>query len=124
MGSIFGYSPFTLSKDFEIKKGENMAESVANALQSVDANQNVILSWRAYYLTRNHYHMLLKHFPRCVIKEYVNQFRRTVGAWIHRSYVNEFELLERSAMWDAFWGRLGKHPLYKPGWNIEKEKTS
>ena len=88
------------------------------------ANQNVILSWRAYYLTRNHYHMLLKHFPRCVIKEYVNQFRRTVGAWIHRSYVNEFELLERSAMWDAFWGRLGKHPLYKPGWNIEKEKTS
>lgn len=73
-----------------------------------------IAHWKLYYLKRNHMHMLIKHFPQCVIKDYVFQLRCTIGAWLHHPQMNIYEKIERDAMWDAFWHRMGKSKKYHP----------
>lgn len=83
-------------------------------------NNNVIITWVEYYMTRNHIHTLIHHHPRTVIKKYIEQLRCTIGAWLHHPTILINEKVERDAMWDALWGRLGKHPIYKPGWEVTK----
>lgn len=81
---------------------------------SVDLKNNPIPLWKLYYLKRNHMHMLIKHYPKCVINDYIFQLRCTIGAWIHHPQMNVYEKVERQAMWDAFWHRLGKSKKYHP----------
>ena len=88
--------------------------------ESTNADGNVIVDWKQYYFTRNDMHMRLKYLPRTVIQKYWFQLRCTIGAWLHHPEVNIYEQLERTAMWDAFFGRLGKHKLYRPGWKVTK----
>ena len=91
---------------------------------STKAAGNVIVDWRSYYLIRNDMHMRLKYLPRTVIQKYWLQLRCTIGAWLHHPEVGVFERVERTAMWDAFFGRLGEHKLYRPGWKVLKEEAS
>ena len=81
---------------------------------SADLKNNPIPHWKLYYLKRNHMHMLIKHYPKCVINDYIFQLRCTVGAWLHHPQMNVYEEIERKAMWDAFWHRMGKSKKYHP----------
>lgn len=79
---------------------------------------NALVTWREYYIKRNEAHMLLKHLPRTIIKDYLFLFRCIIGTWLHKKETNIFEKIDREAKIDALFGKLGKHKLYKPGWQI------
>lgn len=83
-------------------------------------NPNIIITWVEYYMIRNQMHTLIHHHPRTVIKKYFKQLHCTIGAWLHHPPILINEKVERDAMWDALWGRLGKHTIYKPGWKVLK----
>lgn len=78
------------------------------------------VSWRSYYSTRNCTHMLLKHFPRTAIFDVYMGFRRIIGRKLHHHSSNALDIQQERAIWDAFWGKLGKHKKYKPGWESQK----
>ena len=48
------------------------------------------------------------------------QFRSDFHVFRTRANLSEYAKMIRSAIWSAFWGRLGKHKIYKPGWFIKK----
>lgn len=71
------------------------------------------VSWKDYYGFRNEIDMLKRHYPIAAI------------AWSRRQlkvFKNNPEKLKiyKTAMKDAWRGRLGIHELYKPGWTSEK----
>ncbi len=68
------------------------------------------LSWRNYYLYRNRLHMLKRHHFRVAIDRSIYMYKKVKG----KKDVNS--VLIRSAMKDAWLGRLGKHNIYRPGW--------
>lgn len=76
----------------------------------------VAVSWRDYYLIRNKRHMLLKHMPIALKLKMTLSFIFK----IYRSIPNKqaFDKVYYRAIKDATLGRLGKHPIYKPGWSI------
>lgn len=74
---------------------------------------NVLASWRDYYGCRNSNHMLLKHFPLC----YINNWRSFIqDIFTGKRKFDAKTKLEFIAMINALCGRLGKHDVYKPGW--------
>lgn len=82
---------------------------------SVPQDKKTIVTWRDYYTIRNQWHMLKLHKPLVAL----NIFRR----YLQRFYWYRNELgiagkVKKDAFWDAFLGRLGKHPVYKPGWEV------
>lgn len=79
-------------------------------------SNNTAISWREYYIKRNITHMLLHHFPRTMIEEFLFLFRCIIGAWFHNTTPNIYEQIDRNAKMDALLGKLGKHKIYKPGW--------
>ena len=83
--------------------------------------EDISMSWRDYYMVRNSTHMLLKHYPSVVIEKVYKQFRSDLHVFRTRTKLSEYSKMIRSAIWSAFWGRLGKHETYKPGWFIKKE---
>ena len=60
--------------------------------------------------------MLLHHFPRTMIEEFLFLFRCIIGAWFHNTTPNIYEQIDRNAKMDALLGKLGRHKIYKPGW--------
>lgn len=85
--------------------------------------KNISVSWRDYYMVRNSTHMLLKHYPSVVIEKIYKQFRSDLHVFRTRTKLSEYSKMIRSAIWSAFWGRLGKHKKYKPGWFIKIDNS-
>ena len=83
-------------------------------------SDDILVSWRDFYMIRNTTHMLLKHYPSVAIYKIYEQFRSDFHVFRTRTNLSEHAKMIRSATWSAFLGRLGKHKIYKPGWFIKK----
>lgn len=68
------------------------------------------LSWRDYYMYRNRLHMLKKHHFRVAIDKSIYMHKKVNGKKDGKS------VLLRTAVKDAWLGRLGVHKIYRPGW--------
>ena len=68
------------------------------------------LSWRNYYMYRNRLHMLKRHHFHVAIDRSRYMLKKVKG----KKDVNS--VLLRSAVKDAWLGKLGKHKIYRPGW--------
>lgn len=78
----------------------------------------LIVSWKDYYLERNEVAMNRRHFPWVA----VHQLRKSLKDWISGKYhADEYSKVKWAAIKDAWLGKMGKHPLYKPGWEIRKD---
>ena len=81
-----------------------------------DNNDNgVALSWKDYYFMRNNLHMIKKHYPlslpRTILGKYISTCKGSMPPQ---------KVLFWTAVKDALRGKLGLHPLYKPGYEIRK----
>ena len=86
--------------------------------QAAVNNVNDEATWKDYYIIRNHCHLLKKHFFKSAIDRTIymlNQCKKDEYTLIHKKLI-------RLALRDAWFGILGKHKLYKPGWS-EKNKS-
>ena len=72
------------------------------------------LSWREYYYCRNNIFMLRKHFLRIAIDRtmYMRQSKLKSN-----KCDSVYKNMIRSAIRDAWLGKLGKHKVYRPGWS-------
>ena len=62
--------------------------------------------------------MLLKHYPLC----YYNELRHFILSLLtRREKLDARSKMIYHAYKDAFFGHLGMHKLYKPGWEIRNE---
>ncbi len=75
-------------------------------------------TWQEYYRIRNQCHMLKKHRIMLAVDKtlYMRKELRS------NRFSKEKASLIRSAFFDAWISRLGKHSKYKPGWNVKKKK--
>ncbi len=74
----------------------------------------VLVSWDEYYFTRNEHVMLRKHFLLVAL----NRLRI---ALLHRLKGVDNPARNKvrwQAVKDAWLGRMGKHPVYRPGWQV------
>ena len=74
------------------------------------------LSWREYYNIRNRTFTMLKHHPLVGIKAVLGQILDDIHAIRISKTDNSFLKLSRKAIWNAFFQKMGKDDLYKPGW--------
>lgn len=74
------------------------------------------VSWRDYYYNRNERHMIIKHMPWYVSLRYnlVSLLKNGKGEKRGKAYSKIY----RCAILDAIRGKLGKHPIYHPGWTV------
>ncbi|WP_028910693.1 glycosyltransferase [Prevotella sp. AGR2160] len=80
--------------------------------ESAQKNMDVI-TWRDYYLSRNEMNMLRKHFSFIALYQLVRYY---FVDYQSNKDNPRFRLLFK-AKCDGFFNRLGKHPIYKPGWS-------
>lgn len=74
----------------------------------------VLVSWDEYYFTRNEHVMLRRHFPLVALNRLrIALLHRLKG--VDNAARNK---LRWQAVKDAWRGRMGKHPLYRPGWQV------
>lgn len=76
-----------------------------------------ITTWREYYLLRNRLNMHKRHHKLVALYAFIAQFRRL---YLTNREKGERRKMLRTAFWDAYLNRLGKHKIYKPGWQIEE----
>ena len=81
------------------------------AVGNTTANNEV--TWKEYYVVRNQCHMLRKYFFKSAIDKTLYRLKlcKTEG------YTPIHKKLIRTALRDAWFGVLGKHKIYKPGWS-------
>jgi GT2 family glycosyltransferase len=79
------------------------------------AKQIDTLTWKDYYGYRNEIDMLKRHHFIAAI----TWTRRQLKLLKH---FPEKKKVYKEAMKDAWFGRLGKHSIYKPGWTCEKKQ--
>ena len=86
-------------------------------IKIVHDDQNIknmnIASWKDYYGYRNEIDMLKKHHPLAAIAWSRRQLK------VLKQYPNKLKIY-KTALKDAWRGKLGIHELYKPGWTSEK----
>lgn len=77
------------------------------------------IGWYNYYNRRNQLYILKKHFP---LRYFINRFlkRYVLDISILSKNTVEEKKLFKTAQNDALKNRLGKHPVYKPGFIIEE----
>lgn len=78
-------------------------------------DNNLIVSWRDYYLERNEIVMYRRHFPWAALHLLRKEFFLRIKGNRHG---NEFDKVKWQAFKDAWLGQLGKHKVYKPGWEV------
>lgn len=83
---------------------------------------DVMLSWRQYYFMRNTTYMFLHHYPSVGLRIVYKQFRDDFHAFRTMTKRSDYAKFVSSAIWSAFFGRLGKHNIYKPGWCLKRKK--
>ena len=89
-----------------------------NPSASSNSERPLIVSWKDYYLERNEVALNRRHFPGVA----VHQLRKAVKDWMCGKYrADAYSKVQWAAIKDAWLGRMGKHPLYKPGWEIRKD---
>lgn len=76
-----------------------------------------ITTWREYYMLRNELNMIKHHYKLVSFYCFISYFRRL---YLTNREKGEKRKMLRTAFWDAYLNRLGKHKIYKPGWQIEK----
>ena len=80
-------------------------------------NAKLIVSWRDYYLIRNQIYMYRKHsllsLPKMILSLYLKE---------KKSFLRKHLCI--AALLDGLIGKMGKHAIYKPGWQIEKNDMS
>lgn len=81
------------------------------AVGNTTANNEV--TWKEYYVVRNQCHMLRKYFFKSAIDKTLYRLKlcKTEG------YTPIHKKLIKTALRDAWFGVLGKHKIYKPGWS-------
>lgn len=77
------------------------------------SNNNANVSWKDYYGFRNEIVMLKKHHFLSALFWSRHQYK------ILKSQTEKF-MIFKTAMKDAWLGKLGVHPIYKPGWSAQK----
>lgn len=84
-----------------------------NGKDIINSNNNSTATWKDYYLIRNEVFMYRKHFPLAAI----HQLRKELKYhFIIKNSKTTFERIRWAAFKDAWLGRMGKHKVYKPGW--------
>ena len=81
-------------------------------------NEKELISWRDYYAIRNRIHMLKQHYLIPAIWFTITRIYNYLI--INNEYNLECKKMIISAITDAWRNRLGKHKIYKPGWNVSK----
>ena len=90
----------------DIKKVGQVKEQVTD--------NSIAATWGDYYSNRNEMIMMKKHFPKVARK----RFRTALKRHLKGKDKNPYEKLVWIAVRDAWLHRMGKHPIYKPGWSI------
>lgn len=83
------------------------------------ANKTILLSWREYYGLRNHVFTLMNHHFK--LAAFYDMGWQIIRCIVKYKFNVQCIKLVLTAFFDAISGRLGKHPLYKPGFNIKKK---
>lgn len=79
--------------------------------QSAEAIQKGL--WKEYYSSRNNLFMLLTHFPECK-KQHIAYWLNKINA--HKDIsLAPIQKMYLEGIKDALLGRLGMHPVYRPG---------
>lgn len=78
------------------------------------SDNNIIYSWRDYYQNRNYMNMTLRHYPLVAIYQWL---RFLVVEYIPHHH-DVYYKMKKKSLADGLFNHLGKHPLYKPGWQI------
>ena len=71
------------------------------------------VTWKDYYRFRNELHMTIRHSWLAALvyfRFYLLYF------YLYKPEPAAMHEVHKAAFWDAFCGRLGKHPVYQPGW--------
>lgn len=77
------------------------------------------IGWPSYYNRRNQLYILKKYFPRrCFYTRYIKRYLFDISVFSKHS--KEEKKLFKTAHHDAIKGKLGKHPIYKPGFTIKE----
>lgn len=92
---------------------------VHDDLNSVSAKDtSVIVSWKDYYLERNEMVFYKRHFFIVALHRIrILLFAKLKGALSG----NQYYMVKWEAIKDAWLRRMGKHHVYKPGWEIRKK---
>lgn len=83
------------------------------------AEQTASVSWGDYYSNRNEMVMLKRHLPKVAWK----RFKSALKARLKGLNTTPYDKLKWIAIRDAWLHRMGKHPVYKPGWSINENKS-
>ena len=83
------------------------------------AEQTASVSWGDYYSNRNEMVMLKRHLPKVAWK----RFKSALKARLKGLNTTPYDKLKWIAIRDAWLHRMGKHPVYKPGWSINEKKS-
>ena len=79
--------------------------------------ESPIVSWKDYYFERNGMVLLKRHFPWAAI----HQTRKLLAQKLRGEFKGDrYALLKWEAVKHAWLGKMGKHPVYVPGWEIKK----
>lgn len=89
------------------------------ASKKEEGKKTVLVSWKDYYLERNEVVLFKRHFPLAA----VHQLRMALMERMKgKRKGDEYAKVKWAALKDAWLGRMGKHPVYKPGWEIRSEQ--
>lgn len=91
----------------DIKKVGQVKEQVTDS--------TIAATWGDYYSNRNEMVMMKKHFPKVARKRFKSALKRHIKGKDKTPY----EKLVWIAIRDAWLHRMGKHPVYKPGWSVK-----
>lgn len=83
------------------------------------AEQTTLVSWGDYYSIRNEMVMLKRHLPKVAWKRFKSALKRQMKG----KNTNPYDKITWIAIRDAWLHRMGKHPVYKPGWSINENKS-
>lgn len=83
------------------------------------AEQTAAVSWGDYYSNRNEMVMLKRHLPKVAWK----RFKSALKGQLKGRNTTPYDKIKWIAIRDAWLHRMGKHPVYKPGWSITANKN-
>lgn len=83
------------------------------------AAQMAAVSWGDYYSNRNEMVMLKRHLPKVAWKRFKSAIKRHLKGGNTTPYDKVLWIAYR----DAWLHRMGKHPVYKPGWSINDNNS-
>ena len=83
------------------------------------AAQNAEVSWGDYYSNRNEMVMLKRHLPKVAWK----RLKSALKSQLKGKNTTPYDKIKWIAIKDAWLNKMGKHPVYKPGWFLTTNKN-